>query len=436
MPRLKLTQAAVDRLKAPPEGRVEYWDTVLPGFGLRVSPARPGQPARKVWQCMYRVQGRQVREQLGALAAVPKIERARELARASMQKAQQGIHPIVERRRADQQERRQAEAESARRRDTLGAVLDRYLAEYGSRRWRHAYLKEVTRSFGADLLALRDRPIGEIARRDLRELLDGIVSRGRAPHAHHVLAYLRPALAWAVAREIVTVNPADGIPDPDPRRREARTRDRYLDENEIRLFWQACERIGWPFGPLFRLLLLTAQRRDELAEARRHEFDLDKALWTLPRERSKNEKEHLVHLSEPTIEILRGLPQLEGENFLFTTNGATPVSGFGRARERLAAAMLELRQAEAGRGVAPAIEPFTLHDLRRTAATGMAGIGIAHEVVDRILNHTEGKISGVARIYNRFAYLGERKAAFEAWGRHVESLSRPMPSNVVALRSQ
>jgi integrase len=293
----------------------------------------------------------------------------------------------------------------------------------------------VTRSFGADLLPLRTRPVDEIARRDLRELLDAIVSRGRAPHAHHVLAYLRPALAWALARELITANPADGIPDPDPRRREARTRDRYLDDREIALFWRGCEHIGWPFGSLFQLLLLTAQRRDEVAEARRRELDLDKALWTLPRERSKNDKEHLVHLSKPAIEILRGLPRLEGEDFLFTTNGITPVSGFGRARDRLARAMRDLSQVGQGGRDGPTLAPFTLHDLRRTAATGMAGLGIAHEVLDRVLNHTEGKISGVARIYNRFAYLDERKAALEAWGRHVESLLRPLPSNVVVLRS-
>jgi len=426
MPNLKLTQVAVDRLKPPASGRREYWDTTLPGFGLRISAARPGLPARRVWQCMYRVRGKQVREQLGTLAAIPKIDRARKLARASMQKAQQGIHPVAERRRAAARE----QVEQARRGDTLGTILDRYLVEYGSHRWRPAYLKEVTRSFGADLLSLRHLPIGEIARRDVRALLDGIISRGRAPHAHHVLAYLRPAFAWAIEREIIANNPADGIPDPDPRRREARTRDRYLDDEEIRRFWAACGKIGWPFGPLFQLLLLTAQRRDELAEAKRNEFDLDKALWTLPRERSKNDKEHFVHLSPLAVHILLGLPQFGDGRLLFTTNGATPVSGFGRARSRLAAAMLEETGASA-----PAIEPFTLHDLRRTAATGMAGLGIAHEVVDRILNHTEGKISGVARIYNRFAYLDERKAAIEVWSRHVESLFRPRPPNVIVLRS-
>jgi integrase len=180
---------------------------------------------------------------------------------------------------------------------------------------------------------------------------------------------------------------------------------------------------------------LTGQRRDELANARRSEFDLDKTLWTLPRERTKNDKAHLVHLSPLAIEILNTLPKIGGRGYLFTTTGESPVSGFGRARERLAAVMLnELRKADPASEVAS--EPFTLHDLRRTAATGMARIGVPHHVLDRVLNHTGGKISGVGAIYNRFEYLEERKAALDAWSRHVESLVRGVPSNVVELEQR
>jgi integrase len=362
MPNLKLTQEAVKRLKAPAEGRVEYWDNQLPGFGLRVGASRTGRDPRKTWQVMYRVKGKLVRETLGTLATIPKVDNARDLARASMQKAQSGIHPAKERQQAVKEEQRHAEAAE---RDTLSAVLDRYIREHGARRWRPETLKEVGRSFEVDVKpSLGGRPIGEITRRDVRELLDAIVARGRAPHAHHVLAYLRPALEWAVEREVIPANPAAAIPDPDPRKREARSRDRYLDDEEIRLFWLGCDKIGWPFGPLFQLLLLTGQRRDELAAARWSEFDIDKALWTLPRERTKNDKAHLVHLSPLALEIIGKLYRIEGDNgFVFTTTGASPVSGFGRVRERLIATMTE----QQGGGHA---EHFTLHDLRRSAATG------------------------------------------------------------------
>jgi integrase len=135
-----------------------------------------------------------------------------------------------------------------------------------------------------------------------------------------------------------------------------------------------------------------------------------------------------VHLSTLAIEILERLPRTaRTKDWVFTTGlgGDTPVSGFGRGRERVSAAMAAASGEE--------VTPFTLHDLRRSAATGMAALAIAPHVVDKILNHSSGKIAGVAKIYNRFEYLPERQAALEAWGRHVESLIRPTPSNVVEL---
>jgi integrase len=244
--------------------------------------------------------------------------------------------------------------------------------------------------------------------------------------SNHTLAYLRAMLNWAVDYDLIDANPANGFKMPAP----LVERDRTLSDEEIRLFWCGCDGVGWPFGPLFQLLLLTAQRRDELAHANWKEFDLDRASWMLPRERVKNDRAHLVHLSGRATKILKALPRIGERGFLFTTTGETPVSGFGRARDRLTAVMVEI-------GGGAAIEPFTLHDLRRTAATGMAGIGIAPHVVDKILNHVSGAIRGVAAIYNRHAYIDERKAAIEAWSRRVESLVDPAAatSNVLAIKA-
>ena len=258
---------------------------------------------------------------------------------------------------------------------------------------------------------------------------------------NHLLAYLRPALDWAAEREIITGNPAaGGSRTPDPRRREARTRDRYLDDDvKSSCSGRRARRSAGRSGRCSSLLLLTGQRRDELAHAPWSEFDLGKALWVLPRERSKNDKEHVIHLPARAVEIIEALPTKGQGRFLFTTNGSRPVSGFGRGRERLVAAMLkqlkkELVDAGAGDDATSAeIAHFTLHDLRRSAATGMAGLGIAHHVVDRVLNHTAGTIRGVARVYNRYQYLDERKAALETWARHVDGLVSPRPSNVVQL---
>ena len=387
------------------------------------------------------MRGKLVRETLGTTAVLPRLVEARDQARESLRKAKEGINPVEAKRDAVKAADAEAKAEEAPQRDTLDKILDRYLAEYGAKRWRPDTLKEISRAFDADVRpTLGARCAQEISRRDIRELLDAIVTRGCAPHAHHLLAYLRPALDWAAEREMITGNPAAGIPDPDPRRRDARTRDRYLDDDEIKLFWSACEAIGWPFGPLFKLLLLTGQRRDELAQAPWSEFDLGKAQWVLPRGRSKNDKEHVIHLSPGAVKIIEALPTKGQDGLLFTTNGARPVSGFGRGRERLVAAML--KQLKKGAGMAAGagddaaaaeIAHFTVHVLRRSTANGMAGLGIAHHVVDRVLNHIAGTIRGVARIYNRFEYLDERKAALETWARHVDGLVSPRPSNVVQL---
>jgi integrase len=182
---------------------------------------------------------------------------------------------------------------------------------------------------------------------------------------------MRAMLNWAISNDLIGTNPVTGLKAPAPNVQ----RDRTLDDGEIRAFWLGCDQLGWPFGPLFKLLLLTAQRRDEVAEANWSEVDLAKGLWTLPGKRTKNGKAHVVHLAPAAVEILVRLPRIGSLGLLFTTNGDRPVSGFGRARERLTAKMTEAR------GNSPIedskVAPFTLHDLRRTAATGMAAIGIA-----------------------------------------------------------
>jgi integrase len=225
-------------------------------------------------------------------------------------------------------------------------------------------------------------------------------------------------------------------------------RDRALTDDEVRLFWAACDKLGWPFGPMFKLLLLTAQRRDEVGGMEWSEIaPLAKRVWTIPREKAKNDRAHEVHLSDLAVEIIDELPKIsrpradgngtQPSPYLFTTNGERPVSGFSKAKGRLDKHMVQALRAgfgEAGKDPAKAeIEGWILHDLRRTAATGMARLNIAPHVVDRILNHVSGTIRGVAAVYNRHTYLDERGAALTAWGRYVENLVRPAPANVLPL---
>jgi integrase len=252
--------------------------------------------------------------------------------------------------------------------------------------------------------------------------------------ANRTLARLKTLFKWVLDEELVSA-------DPTARVRKVvkeTARDRILTDDEIRLFWAGCDRLGWPFGPMYKLLLLTAQRRDEVGGAEWAEIDVERRMWTIPREKAKNDRAHEVHLSTLAAEIIEGLPRT-GNRFVLTTNGERPVSGYSKSKERLDGHMLDLLRAElAGAGKAsdrPAIDDWILHDLRRTAATGMARLNIPPHVVDKILNHVSGTIRGVAAVYNRHAYLDERRAALEAWSRHVETLIRPVLENVVQLVS-
>ena len=208
-----------------------------------------------------------------------------------------------------------------------------------------------------------------------------------------------------------------------------------LSDDEIRWFWQATGGLGWPFGPLFRLLLATAQRRDEAAGMAWSELDFAERVWRIPRERAKNDRPNDVALSQLALEIISDLPKTS-ERLVFSTTGSTSVSGYSRGKANVdglmeAARRAELKLPKSKDGIAP----WTLHDLRRTAATGMARLNIAPHVVDKILNHVSGTIRGVAAVYNRFGYEPERAAALEAWGSYIESIVLPVAvaANVVRL---
>jgi integrase len=434
MPTIKLTQPAIEKLKAPPSGRIEYWDNQLPSFGLRIS-----ETGRKTWVVMYRVGGKLVRETLGTAAVIPNVADARMRARESLIKAQAGVNP-VEQRRVSERAAKQAEE---RKPKSFGETVDLYLDRYAEKNTRTSTHKETRRVLEHDVrLGWEHRSVTEITRRDVIELLDAIVDRGATVQANRTLAVLRRFFNWTVEREIITASPMAGLKAPTAET----ARDRALNDEEIRLFWAGCDKLGWPFGPMFKLLLLTAQRRDEVRGMEWTEIEpREKRVWAIPREKAKNDRAHEVSLSELAIEIIDGLPRMsrprtdsagsEPSPYVFTTNGERPVSGFSKAKERLDKHMLELLCAElgeAGKDLERAeIDGWILHDLRRTAATGMARLNIAPHVVDRILNHVSGTIRGVAAVYNRHAYLEERKAALEAWGRYVESLVRPGAANVV-----
>jgi integrase len=428
VPTISLTQRAVDAFKGPAAGRVEYFDRVLPGFGLRVAAG-----GRKTWFVMYRVGGKKVRETIGTLGVISKVDHARALARESLRLAQSGAHPF--------EERRAAARKAAEQPESFRAVAELYVERYASKNTKSSTCHELCRQLAVDVYPKwADRPIREIRRHDVAELLDAIADRGAPVQANRTLARLRTLFNWAVDREIIAVNPLARMKRPTAERERSRT----LSDDEIPWFWAGCDRLGWPFGPMCKLLLITAQRRTEVAGMRWAEVDFTKREWTIPRERAKNDREHAVHLSDLALDLIGALPRSaggEGEptksDLVFTTTGERHVSGYSKAKGRLDRHMLDVLRAElikAGRDAeTAAIREWIFHDLRRTAATGMARLNIAPHVVDRILNHVSGTIRGVAAVYNRHAYIDERKAALDTWGRYIENLIRPGSENVVPI---
>jgi len=239
--------------------------------------------------------------------------------------------------------------------------------------------------------------------------LDGIAVRAPV-QANRVFAMLRKLFNWCVDRDILQASPCVRVKPPG---RET-DRDRVLSDDELKRVWRAAYLLGWPFGPAVKLLILTAQRRNEVAMMRWDEVDLDGALWTIPSEKSKNGRVHQVPLSPTALDIIKALPRM-GE-VVFTTSGTKPISGFSKAKVRL--------------DKLSGVTEWRLHDLRRTATTGMAKMGIGPHVVARILNHGAGTIRGVAAVYNRHAYLDERRTALEAWARRVDALVNGTPANL------
>jgi integrase len=427
MPTTKLTQLTAERLKPPAEGNVTFWDSQLPGFGMRIS-AR----GRRTWVAMYRVKGgREVMETLGTMATIPAVAQARDLARASMVRARAGVNPV--------EAKRTAEAAAAIKPFLFADLVARYITEHVQRNTKPATAYETGRILRNRVMPhWGKRPACAILKVDVYTLLDEIGSKrlrkrvgsigGPLVEANAILRCLKTLFKWAVGKDLIENDPTVGVLKPLAREIE---RDRVLSDDEIRTFWAASDQLGWPFGTLFKLMLLTAQREREVAGMHWSELDLEKALWTIPAERAKNGRPHDVALSPFASALITELPDLG--SLVFSTTGATPVSGFSSAKKRLDQFMVAKTDGARDRAV---IETWRLHDLRRTAATGMARLGIAPHVVDRVLNHSSGTIRGVARVYNRFQYVDERKSALEAWGRFVEQLVRPREQreNVVALR--
>ena len=387
MPTTVLTDRVVADAPPPNSGRVELWDSELPGFGLRISSA-----GRRSWQVMYRVDGRKRRLTLGNFPALP-LKLARDAARATLDEVARGNDP------------------AAQRASVRGGELtfERFAKAYIER-----YAKRTKRSWQADarmiesdlLPAWARRAADDISRRDVIEMIEGICARGHPYAANRRLSLLRTMFTWGVGVDMVGATPVVGVAAPG---REVR-RQRVLEDGEVAALWDAWGTMGWPFGALFKLLLLTAQRRGQVAGLRLADIGFANQIWTVPQVPGMPDRGHEIPLSTHALEIATSMPRTASA-YVFPARGRPDrqVSGFSKAAQR----------ATALSGVAD----WRCEDLRRTAAAGMMRLGAPAPAVRNILDRAASSTVGGIDIGDTRRGFENMREALETWGERVRAIA-------------
>jgi len=390
MPRIRLTKSAIDAIPTP-KSDVVYWDVGCPGFGVKVTPR-----GRKVFIVLYRTAGagsKLRKYTIGPYGRVT-LHQARVAAQRVFAAKLDGRDPAAEKREA----KRRVVA------DRVEDLLETFIAQRLSQNRSGGEIsrllrREVGKTWGG-------RSIHEISKRDVVGVVSAIEQRGAPVAANKTLKSIKTFLRWCVGRAVLDQSPAEGVPLPS----KEVARDRVLDDEELARVILAARQIGGPYGGVVEFLALTGQRREEVAGLQWEELDLARRIWTIPKSRTKNAKGHIVHLSDQSVAVLKWANQ-RGP-LVFSLLGAKPFQEFSRAKRRL--------------DHLSGVTGWRLHDLRRTCVSGMARLGIAPHVADKILNHQSGTISGVAAVYQRHDFLAERQEALERWGTHVASIVSDM----------
>ena len=390
---MKLTKPTVEGLKLR-DGKREtiVFDGGLPGFGLRI---RAG--GKRTWIVQYRVGAKQRRVTLGTTETLEPDE-ARKSAQTALGKMYLGRDPQLEK----AQERAQAAV-------TLGNVVDSYLARYAAKRLKPGTLTDVQRYLRRHWGALSRLPVQKVTRADVAAGLAQIADESGGFAANRARTALGSLYAWAIAEGLADANPVVGT----RKAVDEIARDRVLTDEELRLVWRHAG--GGDYGAIICLLILTGQRREEVAAMTWEELDLEGVTWRIASDRTKNARMHEVPLASQAMAILSGVEQREGRALVFGSRHG-PFSGWSKAKTSL-----DARMSAALEGAAAT--PWRLHDIRRTVATRMADLGVLPHVIEAVLNHISGHKAGVAGVYNRSSYAAEKRAALELWAEHVATIT-------------
>lgn len=412
----KISKRTVDATTA--QDRDEFlWDSELRGFGLKAT-----INGAKSYLIQYRMGGRDTptrRYTLGAHGSPWTPTKAREEAERLLQLVKSGIDP-----REAARERQRSVTDLA-----FDCYSERYLENYGRRHWRartYANVESNLRRYA--LPVLRKRALPTITRADITTVFDAL-PKDKPALPRNLFAHLRKLFAWAVERGDIGRSPFEGLRSPPA----VASRERVLTDEEVKLVWSAAGTLGFPFGPMVRMLIATGQRRDEVAAMDWRELDRAVAEWTIRAGRAKNGKTHTVPLNglaTAVLDELAGGKSWPSSGLILSTTGTSAASGFSRAKRRLDRILLELRRQsaeEAGDQQPLAMVPWRLHDLRRTMATGLQRLGVRFEVTEAVLNHVSGSRAGVAGVYQRHHWTDEKREALTKWSEHVQQLVSPRP---------
>jgi integrase len=363
-----------------------YWDAGLPGFGIKVTPR-----GRKVFLVLYRLAGAGSRLRKYTIGPYGRVTLP--MARAQAQK--------IFAARLDGRDPAEEKKESRRRLvvdridDLVETFIREHVAKIGtSRRITNLLRRDVIPHWGT-------KSIHEIKKRNVSDLVSLIAQRN-AHASHRLLKTLKTFFRWCVGRAVIDFSPAEGI---SSLYREA-SRDRVLADPELAAVIIAARRMPPPYGPIVEFLALTGQRREEVAQLKWEELDEKTRTWTIPASRTKNKRAHIVHISEPAWKVIEAC--LGGAPYVLGTATGKRFQSFGKEKRAI--------------DKLSSVTGWRLHDLRRTIVSGIARLGVPPHVADKILNHQEGTISGVAAVYQRHDFLIERKEALDRWGAHVEQI--------------
>jgi integrase len=387
----KITMKTVEQLQRG----TRVWDTVVQGFGVR------RQKDGAYYYLRFRRNGVQYMRSIGRHGSPWTPELARNEAKKLLGLAVSGNDPFT----------KSVPAEA------FGHEVRRYLTKRKSALKRRTF-EELERHLTNHALPLHRLRLSELDRRTIALRLAEVETASGPTARNRVRASLSTFFNWAVREGLLNANPVTGTARAD----ERGARERVLTQEELAGLWSVLPAEGnGQFADIVRLLLLTGQRREEIGSLRWSEVDPDRGLIILPSERTKNRRQHEVPLSRQALAILERQPNRKGREHIFGI-GEAGFSGWSNCKARLDRAILTKRKT-ADRRAKP-LPSWHLHDLRRTAATGMAELGVLPHIIEAILNHVSGHKAGVAGIYNRAKYADEMRSALQRWADHIDALIR------------